>query len=75
MKSPELLDVVELLVNLPGDGLQVGTQGTIVECYGDDAYEVEFVNGAGETIAMVVLTLAQLSVTWRAESKKLVEVL
>ena len=48
MKSPELLDVVELLVNLPEDGLRVGTQGTIVECYGDDAYEVEFVNGAGD---------------------------
>ena len=74
MKNPELLDVVELLVNLPDDGLQVGTQGTIVECYGDEAYEVEFVNGAGETIAMVVLTLAQFSVAWRAESKMWVPV-
>jgi hypothetical protein len=69
MKNPELLDVVELVVNLPEDGLQVGTQGTIVECYGEDAYEVEFVNGAGETIAMVVLKLAQFTVVWRAESK------
>ena len=74
MKNPELLDVVELVVNLPEDGLQVGTQGTIVECYDSDAYEVEFVNGAGETIAMVVLKLAQFAVAWRAESKMWVPV-
>ena len=38
MNNPELLDVVELLVNLPDEGLQVGAQGTIVECYGEDVY-------------------------------------
>jgi Domain of unknown function (DUF4926) len=74
MKNPELLDVVELVVNLPEEGLQVGAQGTIVECYGDDAYEVEFVNGAGETIAMVVLKVEQFVVAWIAESKQWVPV-
>ena len=34
MNNPELLDMVELLLNLPDEGLQVGAQGTIVECYG-----------------------------------------
>lgn len=74
MNNPELLDVVELLVNLPDAGLQVGAQGTIVECYGNDAFEVEFVNGLGETIAMVVLNVEQFVVTWRAESKMWVPV-
>ena len=74
MNNPELLDVVELLVNLPDEGLQVGAQGTIVECYGEDAYEVEFVNEMGETIAMVVLNLEQFVVAWRAESKMWVPV-
>lgn len=74
MNNPELLDVVELLVNLPDEGLQVGAQGTIVECCGEDAYEVEFVNGMGETIAMVVLNLEQFVVAWRAESKMWVPV-
>lgn len=47
MNNPELLDMVELLLNLPDEGLQVGAQGTIVECCGEDVYEMEFVNGMG----------------------------
>ena len=41
MIQPELLDVVELLVDLPDVQLQAGDQGTIVEEYEDRAYEVE----------------------------------
>ena len=74
MNNPELLDVVELLVNLPDEGLQVGVQGTIVECYGEDASEVEFVSGMRETISMVVLNLEQFVVAWQAESKMWVPV-
>ena len=33
MNQPELFDIVELLVDLPENKLQVGAQGTIVECY------------------------------------------
>ncbi len=69
MKNPELLDVVELLVNLPEEGLQVGAQGAIVEQYGPDAYEVEFVNESGETIALVVRRISQFVVAWQAQSK------
>jgi Domain of unknown function (DUF4926) len=74
MNNPKLFDVVELLVNLPEEGLQVGAQGAIVEQYGDDAYEVEFVNGSGESIALVVLKLHQFVVAWRSESKTWVSV-
>jgi Domain of unknown function (DUF4926) len=48
MSSPELFDVVELLLNLPEQGLQVGAQGAIVDIYDDGSCEVEFANGAGE---------------------------
>jgi hypothetical protein len=68
MGSPELFDVVELLVNLPEQGLQVGAQGAIVEIYGDRSCEVEFVNRAGETIALVVLSVGQFVVAWRSAS-------
>jgi hypothetical protein len=74
MKSPELFDVVELLVNLPEQGLQVGAQGAIVEQYADQSFEVEFTNGEGETIALVVLSVAQFVVVWRSASKTWVPV-
>jgi hypothetical protein len=74
MKNPELFDVIELLVNLPEEGLQVGAQGAIVEHYGNDSYEVEFVNGSGEPIALVVLKHHQFVVAWRSESKTWVPV-
>jgi hypothetical protein len=74
MKSPDLLDVVELLVNLPEHGLQVGAQGAIVEQYSGQSCEVEFTNGLGETIAMVVLSPEQFVVVWRSASKTWVPV-
>jgi hypothetical protein len=69
MQNPQLFDVVELLVNLPEHGLQVGAQGAIVEQYSDQSYEVEFTNGIGETITMVVLSPEQFVVVWRSEAK------
>jgi hypothetical protein len=33
MQNPQLFDVIELVVNLPEQGLQVGAQGPIVEQY------------------------------------------
>lgn len=69
MKQPELFDIVELLVNLPENELQVGVQGTIVECYKNDAYEIEFSNSAGETIALCTLSSEQFVVVWQAKTK------
>jgi hypothetical protein len=74
MSSLKLFDVVELLLNLPEQGLQVGAQGAIVEIYADRSCEVEFANGAGETIALVVLSVEQFVVTWRSGSKTWVSV-
>lgn len=50
----KLLDVVELVVDMPDRGLRVGALGTIVDVYEDPrlAYEVEFDDGAGYTIAI-----------------------
>lgn len=77
MITPELLDVVELLVKLPNFDVQPGELGTIVEIHdirensqtNPHAYEVEFVNNQGETVAMKALTPDQFIVVWRAETK------
>lgn len=60
MEQIELLDVVALTVDLPTVGLRRGQVGTVVERYSDDAFEVEFVDRAGITYAMLALERSQL---------------
>jgi hypothetical protein len=74
MIQPELFDVVELLVNLPDRNLQAGAQGSIVEQYSDQQYEVEFTNPDGETLALVTLPIQHFVVVWRSASKTWVPV-
>lgn len=69
MNQPELFDIVELLVDLPENELQSGVQGTIVECYGDDVYEIEFTNSEGETLALCTLSPQQFIIVWQAKTK------
>jgi hypothetical protein len=68
--QPELLDIVELLVNLPEYNQVIGTQGTIVECHDLDNFEVEFSNEDGETTALCVLSSQQFIVVWTAKTKQ-----
>jgi uncharacterized protein DUF4926 len=56
----KLLDVVVLTVSLPEHNLRRGEIGTVVECYPDDAFEVEFVAQDGYTYALVTLRADQL---------------
>ena len=69
MSEPELFDVVELLVDLSDSEVKVGELGTIVEEYGNCAYEVEFANSEGETIEMRALNADQFIVVWKSASK------
>ena len=38
MLTPELFDIIELLINLPNYQQFIGSQGTIVECFNDGKY-------------------------------------
>ena len=49
----KLLDVVALLQARPQDGLALGQVGTVVEVHSPDAFEVEFLDSQGRTIALV----------------------
>jgi hypothetical protein len=68
--QPELLDIVELLVNLPESKQSIGTQGTIVECHDPNNFEVEFSNEDGETTALCALSSQQFIVVWKAKTKQ-----
>jgi uncharacterized protein DUF4926 len=51
------LDTVVLVRDLEEYGLRQGDVGAVVHCYKDGAtFEVEFVTGEGETIAVLTLT-------------------
>ena len=67
---PELFDVVELLVTLPGSNLHPGVRGAIVDCYDDGNYEVEFSDRSGETIALCTLSTEQFLVVWKSKERR-----
>ena len=58
--TPQLLDVVVLLRDLPGEGLQAGDLGTVVELLDVSVFEVEFVAASGRTQALVTLTATDI---------------
>jgi hypothetical protein len=70
MNQPELLDIVELVVNIPEHQQVIGSQGTIVECHDENNFEVEFTNNRGETTALCPLSTDQFIVVWKAETKQ-----
>jgi hypothetical protein len=68
MNKPNLFDVVELSVDLPEENLARGAQGTVVECYDDGAYEVEFTDDEGETLALCAVSPEQIRVVYRHQA-------
>ncbi len=52
----KLLDVVALLKEIPEKKLLRGQIGTVIECYTDKDFEVEFSDNNGKTISMLTLT-------------------
>jgi len=57
-----LLDVVALTENLPEDGLIRGQVGTVVEDFGDGAYEVEFSDDEGRAYGQLAVSSDRLMV-------------
>ena len=55
MMALKMLDTVVLKVDLPDHGLKRGDIGAVVEIYGSEAIEVEFVTASGHTQALVTL--------------------
>lgn len=61
-RTPRLLDVVALTVDLPERGLVQGQVGTIVETLDAGGYEVEFSDDDGRTYATLALRSTQFMV-------------
>jgi len=54
------LDVVVLNTDLPAQGLRRGDLGAVVDVYGPDAVEVEFVTASGRTKALITLRASDI---------------
>jgi hypothetical protein len=60
------LDLVVLMRSIKEKGLQLEDVGTVVHCYEDSqAYEVEFIDGDGETFCSIQIA------TWDDKTKHL----
>lgn len=54
-------DCVVLVADLPGEKLAAGDVGTVVHVHGNDkAFEVEFANQDGRTVALVTVARTQI---------------
>ena len=58
----KLLDVVALLGDKPEQGLVAGQVGTVVEVHAPNAFDVEFLDANGRTVAVIELSRAELLV-------------
>lgn len=54
------LDTVVLVRDLPDSGLRAGDLGAVVQVYGTEAIEVEFVTASGRTRALLTLPLSDV---------------
>ena len=54
------LDTVVLLRDLPEAGLRIGDLGAVVQAYGNEAVEVEFVTASGRTQALLTLPVGDI---------------
>lgn len=55
------LDQIVLTADLPKEGLKAGDVGTVVHIHrGGEAFEVEFMTLAGETVAVTTVLAAQV---------------
>ncbi len=54
------LDSVVLMRSIPEYGLEKGDIGVVVHLYKDEAAEVEFLLGQGDTLGLVTLALSDL---------------
>jgi len=54
------LDTVVLVRDLPDAGLRSGDLGAVVQVYGAEAVEVEFVTASGRTQALLTLSVSDV---------------
>lgn len=70
MNKPELLDVIELITDIPNFSLRKGEQGTIIEDYEDGIFEIEFSNKKGEATAICSIPQDKFIIVWSSKTEQ-----
>jgi|YNPBryantNP2012_1023418.scaffolds.fasta_scaffold55093_1 hypothetical protein len=71
MQTINLFDVVELIVDLPQQGLYAGMQGTVVDVHENGkAFEIEFSDEQGRALNFLALAPEQFIVVWRSQEQQ-----
>ncbi len=71
MQAVNLFDVVELIVDLPQQGLYAGMRGTVLDVHENGkAFEVEFSDEQGQVLTFMALAPEQFVVIWRSQSRQ-----
>jgi uncharacterized protein YegP (UPF0339 family) len=74
MGMTQLLDMVTLKSDRPDLGLRAGSQGAVVDVHEGDAFEVEFTDPDGRSIALATLRASDLAVAVPAEPHAVIEI-
>jgi hypothetical protein len=69
MSGPKLLDLAILKRDIPALRLAAGHAGTVVESYDDGSLMLEFIDEAGDTVALVTLRGVDVRKATSAELK------
>ncbi|MGH9945074.1 MAG: DUF4926 domain-containing protein [Pyrinomonadaceae bacterium] len=60
MDTIQLLDVIALAEDMPGESLKRGAVGTVVEKWAEGVYEVEFGDDTGRAYAFAAVRTGQM---------------
>ncbi len=70
------LDIVNLTIDIDDHNLKKGRHGTIVHCYNNQqAFEVEFVDDDGDTLALLTLEKSQIELEQESLKSHVVEII
>jgi hypothetical protein len=65
----KLFDVVELITDISETSVKMGYRGTVVECYPNELYEVEFPSEDEDGLNLLTLSAHKFIIVWQAETR------
>jgi len=68
--TPDIGDIIEVVTDIPEKKVRAGLRGTVVHCYGNDFFEIEFSDENGKTIDCIAMHTNQFITVWRAQTRK-----
>ncbi len=65
----KLFDVIELITDISETTVKMGGRGTVVHCYPNELYEVEFPSEDEDVLNLLTLAADKFIVVWQVETR------